>query len=116
MIVSVLFLAYFYDLNLEYSYAFIWYVTLIQQLNELSWNLYKIGAMIITGDRYEVQETTKSMFEVKMMLIIKKFQAEDSGRFSCIAKNSIGDVESTIKLHGRYQITLFLLGTSNPHN
>jgi hypothetical protein len=64
--------------------------------------------MIITGDRYEVLETTKSMFEVKMNLIIRKFQPEDSGRFSCIAKNSIGDVESTIKLHGEPRPSLLL--------
>lgn len=58
--------------------------------------------MIITGDRYEVLEITKSMFEVKMSLVIKKFRRSDAGEYHCVAKNSLGDVDSKVKLHGRY--------------
>lgn len=57
--------------------------------------------MIISTDRYEVQEIAKSMFEVKMILIIRKFHRKDAGEFHCIAKNSLGDVDSIIKLHGK---------------
>jgi len=55
--------------------------------------------MIITGDRYEVNETIKSMFEVKMTLTIHNSQPSDAGTYHCIAKNSLGDVDSVIKFH-----------------
>lgn len=65
--------------------------------------------MIISNERYEVQELTKSMFEVKMVLIIRKFQRSDVGSYHCIAKNSLGDVDSVVKLHGNTSLPLFLV-------
>ncbi|ODM99312.1 Lachesin [Orchesella cincta] len=68
----------------------------------LDCNVEAYPAMIISGDRYEVQEITKSMFEVRMVLIIRKFRKTDAGSYHCIAKNSLGDVDSVVKLHGMY--------------
>ncbi|XP_035714927.1 lachesin-like isoform X2 [Folsomia candida] len=56
------------------------------------------GAMIISGDRYDVQDIVKSMFEVKMVLTIRKFRKVDAGFYKCTAKNSLGDVESVVKV------------------
>lgn len=36
--------------------------------------------MIISGDRYDVQDIVKSMFEVKMVLTIRKFRKVDAGK------------------------------------
>ncbi|KAG8333229.1 hypothetical protein J6590_005987 [Homalodisca vitripennis] len=58
-----------------------------------------IGEMVISSEKYEVQSLTKSLFEVKMMLIIRGFNKQDVGSYRCIAKNSLGEVESNIRLY-----------------
>ncbi|XP_046661558.1 lachesin-like [Homalodisca vitripennis] len=57
------------------------------------------GEMVISSEKYEVQSLTKSLFEVKMMLIIRGFNKQDVGSYRCIAKNSLGEVESNIRLY-----------------
>ena len=57
--------------------------------------------MIISTERYEVREIVKSMFEVKMILIIHQFRQLDAGSYECIAKNSLGDNQGVVKLHGK---------------
>ncbi|XP_021923333.1 lachesin-like [Zootermopsis nevadensis] len=56
--------------------------------------------MVISSDKYEVKLITRSFFEMHMILVIKKFQARDVGSYRCIAKNSLGEVESNIRLYG----------------
>lgn len=58
------------------------------------------GEMVISSEKYEVQSVTKSLFEVKMILIIRSFHKQDVGSYRCIAKNSLGEVESSIRLYG----------------
>ncbi|XP_054289992.1 lachesin-like [Macrosteles quadrilineatus] len=57
------------------------------------------GEMVISSEKYEVQSVTKSLFEVKMILIIRGFNKPDVGSYRCIAKNSLGEVESNIRLY-----------------
>ncbi|XP_059487665.1 lachesin-like isoform X2 [Neocloeon triangulifer] len=55
--------------------------------------------MVISSDKYDVQTTSKSMFEVKMVLNIRSLAKADVGSYRCIAKNSLGEVESSIRLY-----------------
>ncbi|XP_075155999.1 dpr-interacting protein alpha [Haematobia irritans] len=57
------------------------------------------GEMIVSSLKYHVQEVSKSMYETKMTLIVKKFQKDDVGSYRCIAKNSLGEVDSSIRLY-----------------
>lgn len=67
--------------------------------------------MIISQDRYEAEEIVKSMFEVKMILTIRSLRKEDAGRYHCMAKNSLGDVDSVVKLQGasHFAVPLYFL-------
>lgn len=58
--------------------------------------------MIITSVRYDVQAVPKSPFEVRMILTIRNLQKQDVGTYRCAAKNSLGEVESSIRLYGEY--------------
>lgn len=40
------------------------------------------------------------MFEAEMSMTIKSIRREDLGSYICVAKNSLGDVESKIRLYG----------------
>lgn len=44
----------------------------------------------------------KSSFEVSMTMSVMKIGKKDLGSYNCIAKNSLGDVESKIRLYGMY--------------
>ncbi|XP_017772621.1 PREDICTED: lachesin-like isoform X3 [Nicrophorus vespilloides] len=59
----------------------------------------KTGEMVITSSKYEVEIIYKSMFEVRMTLMVRNLELEDIGTFKCIAKNSIGEVESSIRIY-----------------
>lgn len=43
------------------------------------------------------------MFEAEMTMTIKNIRREDLGSYICVAKNSLGDVESKIRLYGKYK-------------
>uniref|UniRef100_A0A182NYV3 I-set domain-containing protein n=1 Tax=Anopheles dirus TaxID=7168 RepID=A0A182NYV3_9DIPT len=55
--------------------------------------------MIVSSPKYHVQDVTKSLYETKMSLTVRSFQKEDVGSYRCIAKNSLGEVDSSIRLY-----------------
>ncbi|XP_043069070.2 lachesin [Drosophila bipectinata] len=57
------------------------------------------GEMIVTSSKYHVQEKSQSMYETQMVMIVRKFQKDDVGSYRCIAKNSLGEVDSSIRLY-----------------
>ncbi|XP_055630609.1 lachesin-like isoform X2 [Toxorhynchites rutilus septentrionalis] len=57
------------------------------------------GEMIISNDRYSMNENESSMYAVQMTLVIRKLHKADMGGYKCISKNSIGDAEGTIRLY-----------------
>ncbi|XP_065165559.1 lachesin-like isoform X1 [Atheta coriaria] len=57
------------------------------------------GEMIISNDKYQMTETTNSVYSVQMKLIVRKFHKMDLGGYKCISKNSIGDAEGNIRLY-----------------
>jgi hypothetical protein len=60
---------------------------------------------VISSDKYEVKLVSKSLFELRMVLVIKQFQRRDVGSYRCIAKNSLGEVESNIRLYGEFSVS-----------
>lgn len=56
--------------------------------------------MIVSSLKYNVQEYIKSSYETKMTMTVKKFEKDDVGSYRCIAKNSLGEVDSSIRLYG----------------
>ncbi|KAH0953011.1 hypothetical protein HN011_000052 [Eciton burchellii] len=57
------------------------------------------GAMIISSGKHDVKVIPKSLFEIRMVLIIRYLQRYDMGTYRCAAKNSLGEVESSIRLY-----------------
>jgi len=60
------------------------------------------GEMIVSSSKYIVQEHSRSLYEMKMSVTVKKFEKEDVGSYRCIAKNSLGEVDSSIRLYGEF--------------
>lgn len=60
--------------------------------------------MIVSSSKYNVQEYTKSSYETKMTMTVKKFEKDDVGSYRCIAKNSLGEVDSSIRLYGEWNL------------
>lgn len=63
--------------------------------------------MVISSAKYEVKTASKSLFETKMTMNLRYFQKEDSGSYKCVAKNSLGEVESSIRLYGTLTSMIF---------
>ncbi|XP_043489777.1 lachesin-like [Polistes fuscatus] len=59
----------------------------------------KEGTMLITSTQHVVEMYEKSPFEVRMTLLIKNLQKDNVGTYHCAAKNSLGEVDSTIRLY-----------------
>ncbi|XP_060531570.1 lachesin-like [Cylas formicarius] len=57
------------------------------------------GEMVISSYKYDVQIVSKSLFEVKMTVNVRNLQKDDIGSYRCISKNSLGEVESNIRLY-----------------
>ncbi|XP_012549186.1 lachesin [Bombyx mori] len=57
------------------------------------------GELIIPSEHHEMSVRQKSMFEAEMRMTIKNIRREDLGSYICVAKNSLGDVESKIRLY-----------------
>lgn len=60
--------------------------------------------MIVSSSKYIVQEHSRSLYEMKMTVTVKKFEKEDVGSYRCIAKNSLGEVDSSIRLYGESDV------------
>lgn len=58
--------------------------------------------MIVSSSKYLVQEHSRSLYEMKMSVTVKKFEKDDVGSYRCIAKNSLGEVDSSIRLYGKF--------------
>ncbi|XP_021699921.1 lachesin isoform X2 [Aedes aegypti] len=55
--------------------------------------------MIVSSPKYQVQDIPKSLYETKMTMTVRAIQKEDMGSYRCIAKNSLGEVDSSIRLY-----------------
>ncbi|KAK5639556.1 hypothetical protein RI129_012048 [Pyrocoelia pectoralis] len=58
--------------------------------------------MLLSNDRLDIGEQEISSFETRMYITVKNFIRRDVGSYRCISKNSLGLVESSVRL---YEIT-----------
>ncbi|XP_038208427.1 uncharacterized protein LOC119829791 [Zerene cesonia] len=56
--------------------------------------------MVIQSSKYEVVNTMLSSFESRMSLVIRRLTDADLGGYRCIAKNSLGEVDGSIRVYG----------------
>ena len=66
------------------------------------------GEILTNSFRQVVHEVPKSQFETRMTVTFRSFQAEDVGSYRCISKNSLGEVENSIRLYGESSLALSL--------
>lgn len=59
------------------------------------------GEMLMSSSRYNVSETHSKPggYSVHMRLTIRNLTADDIDHYTCVAKNSIGEVDSTINVY-----------------
>ncbi|CAH2218398.1 jg22411, partial [Pararge aegeria aegeria] len=58
-----------------------------------------LDEMVISSNKYEVVNTVISSFESRMALTVRKLSSADVGGYRCVAKNSLGEVDSIIRLY-----------------
>ncbi|CAN8005427.1 unnamed protein product, partial [Ixodes hexagonus] len=51
--------------------------------------------------KYSVATVQHAKYKVQMQLVVRRLNPEDFGEYHCVAKNSLGETEGTIKLYGR---------------
>lgn len=59
------------------------------------------GEMVISSNKYDVYTHPRSMFETRMRVVVRNLKHEDIGQYKCVARNSIGEAESSIRLYGK---------------
>lgn len=55
--------------------------------------------MVISSSKYEVLNAARSSFETRMSLTVRRLAPGDLGGYRCVAKNSLGEVDSNIRLY-----------------
>ena len=55
------------------------------------------------GSRFEPSTSDKNTYKVVMKLTIKSIEINDFGTYRCVAKNSLGDTDGSIKLYRKYE-------------
>lgn len=56
--------------------------------------------MVVASSKYEVYTQVRSLFETRMRVVVRNMRQEDIGQYKCVAKNSLGEAESSIRLYG----------------
>lgn len=74
-------------------------------------NLYVLSACI-SGNKY-VQEVFENVYKVAMKLTIVDVNIDDFGTYKCMAKNSLGETDGSIKLYREYFFSLSLFICTN---
>lgn len=55
----------------------------------------------ISGNKY-IQEVFENVYKVVMKLTIVDVDIDDFGTYKCMAKNSLGETDGSIKLYRKY--------------
>ncbi|XP_063704989.1 lachesin-like isoform X2 [Culicoides brevitarsis] len=65
----------------------------------ISYWIRDTGEMVVSSQKYLMKEILKSPYETRALLTVHSLNKMDVGSYSCIAKNSIGEVTSSIRLY-----------------
>lgn len=57
------------------------------------------GVMLLPSKRHRI-ETLHAGYTTHMRLLIHQVSAEDIGQYRCVAKNSLGEAEGSIRVYG----------------
>ena len=63
--------------------------------------MYILNVIIFSGRKYIIRSRPKS-YITKVTLTIKNIISNDYGTYLCVAKNSLGESDGTIKLSGTF--------------
>ncbi|KAG7310912.1 hypothetical protein JYU34_003749 [Plutella xylostella] len=72
--------------------------------------------MVISSSKYEVLTTALSKYETQMSLTVRRITAADVGGYRCVAKNSLGEVDSVIRLYEIPGTTARITSTTTKKN
>lgn len=62
------------------------------------------GIMVLSNNKYQIEIQPTVVYKVQLKLHIKSLQPEDFGSYTCVAKNSLGETEGTIRLYGKHYL------------
>ncbi|KAG8201013.1 hypothetical protein JTE90_021474 [Oedothorax gibbosus] len=57
------------------------------------------GIMVLTNLKYKTEVQPTVLYKVQLKLYIYNLEPEDYGSYTCVAKNSLGETEGTIRLY-----------------
>ncbi|XP_055939708.1 neurotrimin-like isoform X1 [Argiope bruennichi] len=57
------------------------------------------GIMVLTNVKYKIEVQPTVLYKVQLKLYIHNLEPEDYGSYTCVAKNSLGETEGTIRLY-----------------
>lgn len=63
--------------------------------------------MIISNEKFTVT-TKEKTYKTHVRLTIKNLQPQDYGAYMCFSKNSLGATEGTVRLRGKYVLTIWI--------
>lgn len=66
------------------------------------------GTMVLTNDKYNTEIIKTGLYKVAMRLTIRNLKPDDFGSYTCVAKNSLGETEGSIRLYGKFFCNMYL--------
>ncbi|KAJ8714598.1 hypothetical protein PYW07_002823 [Mythimna separata] len=55
--------------------------------------------MILSGGKHEISEERLSSYQLRTILVVSQFDPEDVGTYTCVATNTMGKAEGTLRLY-----------------
>nr|XP_042913237.1 neurotrimin-like [Parasteatoda tepidariorum] len=57
------------------------------------------GIMVLTNNKYKTEVQPGVLYKFQLKLYIHNLEPDDYGSYTCVAKNSLGETEGTIRLY-----------------
>ncbi|KAH9641713.1 hypothetical protein HF086_006227 [Spodoptera exigua] len=72
--------------------------------------------MILSGGKHEISEERISSYQLRTILVVSQFDPEDVGTYTCVATNTMGKAEGTLRLYGKIYNALAMTRNKNNDN